>query len=129
MTHQLLTALLTLPVILAMDFVWLGFVARPFYQKQIGTLMGDTKFWAAGIVYLLLVLGLVLFALPHAKTYPQALLWGGLFGLVCYGVYDFTNLAVLKNWTLPISLVDMAWGGVVCACATAAAMFIDKLLK
>ncbi|MEK9159768.1 MAG: DUF2177 family protein [Patescibacteria group bacterium] len=129
MVHQLLTALLTLPVILAMDFVWLGFVARPFYQKQIGILMGETKFWAAGVVYLLLALGLILFALPHAKTYPQALLWGGLFGLIGYGIYDFTNLAVLKNWTLTVSLVDMAWGGVVCAVATCAAMFIDKLLR
>ena len=129
MHHSFFTALFTLPVILALDFVWLGFIARPFYQKQIGILMGETKYWAAGVVYLLLVLGLVLFALPQAKTYPQALLWGGLFGLIGYGTYDFTNLAILKNWTLTISLVDMAWGGVVCALGTAAAMFIDKLLK
>ena len=121
-----LTALLTLPVILALDALWLGVVAKAFYQKQIGALMGQTNTPAAALVYLLLVAGVVLFVLPHAKTAPQALLWGALFGLITYGIYDFTNLAILKNWPLAVSLADMAWGGVVCALASLAAFFIQK---
>jgi uncharacterized membrane protein len=33
-----------------------------------------------------------------------------LFGAVAYAVYDLTNLATLKGFTLKISLIDMAWG-------------------
>lgn len=129
MLHSLLNALLTLPVILAMDLVWLGIITKPFYQKQIGSLMGNMSYGAAAVVYILLALGIVFFVLPQAKNYPQALLWGGLFGLVTYGVYDFTNLAILKQWTLTVSLADVAWGVVVCAAATSAAMYIDKVLR
>lgn len=126
--NTFLTALGTLPVILLMDFIWLGFIARPFYGRQIGSLMGNTNYAAAAVVYILLAAGVVLFALPHAKSYPQALLWGAVFGLITYGIYDFTNLAILKNWTLTISVADMLWGGVVCAVATAAALCLSRLL-
>ena len=33
-----------------------------------------------------------------------------IFGFFAYAVYDLTNLAVLRDWPLGLSLVDMTWG-------------------
>ena len=34
-------------------------------------------------------------------------------GLLVYGVFDMTNMAILKNYPIPFLLADMAWGTVV----------------
>ena len=35
---------------------------------------------------------------------------GALLGLVAYGTYDMSNLSTLKNWSVSVTIVDMAWG-------------------
>jgi uncharacterized membrane protein len=107
---------IALSIFLFIDAIWLGLVAKNFYQKQIGPLMKDINWVSAFLVYALFILGLVvLVLLPgiKTKTMLEIVMLGGLLGLVCYGVYDLTNLATLKNWTLTVTIVDMAWGLVV----------------
>ena len=36
-------------------------------------------------------------------------------GVATYAVYDFTNLAMFKNYTLSFALMDSLWGGVLFA--------------
>ena len=45
---------------------------------------------------------------------------GALFGFFAYATYDLTNLAVVKNWPLGLGILDMAWGTVLSAAASAA---------
>ena len=49
----------------------------------------------------------------------EALGYGALFGLVVYGVYDFTNLSTLRDWPLIVAVVDVAWGMVASAICAA----------
>ena len=35
---------------------------------------------------------------------------GAIMGIVVYGIYDFTNLAILKKYPLAFAVADMAWG-------------------
>lgn len=35
-----------------------------------------------------------------------------LLGLCVYGIYDSTNYALIKNWSLTFSIMDTLWGGV-----------------
>jgi uncharacterized membrane protein len=108
--------LIALPIFFAFDMVWLGLVAKNFYREQIGALMKpDVNFAAAGIFYLVFILGLVLFVIAPAvekQSWMHALVYGMLFGFVCYATYDLTNLAVTKDWPLLVTLVDLAWGAV-----------------
>ncbi len=98
----------------SIDMVWLGFVAKSFYQNQIGFLMRPDINWVAAIIfYLLFIVGLVVFVIRpaiHAESWQQALLFGALFGLISYATYDLTNLATLKNWPILMTIVDMIWG-------------------
>lgn len=99
---------------LAIDLVWLGVLAKDIYQKHIGFLLAPKPNWVAAIVfYLLYVAGVLFFAsYPAYKTglVKNAVIYGALLGLLTYGTYDLTNLAVLKNWPLQITIIDLIWG-------------------
>jgi uncharacterized membrane protein len=111
--------LIALPVFFAVDLIWLIFVARSFYQKQIGFLMKPDINWPAAIIfYLLFIAGLVTFVISPAvdkHSWVHAILFGALFGLITYATYDLTNLATIKGWPLLVTVVDLTWGSVLAA--------------
>lgn len=116
---------------ISLDALWLGVVARSFYLSELGSSMRmlegvfSPRYGAAAIVYALLVLGVIFFVLPDARSVTNVLLRGGLLGLVTYGVYDATNRAILSHWPLGISFFDVAWGVVVCALVSAIGFFVQ----
>ncbi len=95
------------------DLLWLGVIARNFYQSRLGHLLGDVVVWPAAIVFYIVFL----FGLTYFVTYAHfndgvrtILVQGFLFGLVTYGAYDLTNHATLREWPLAVTLIDMLWG-------------------
>jgi uncharacterized membrane protein len=110
-------------VLFGLDFIWLSRMFG-FYQSQmVGLLLDKPRLGYAAAFYAVYVIGVVvLVVLPSASTgsWVNALLGGALLGLVAYGTYDMTNMAVLKGYQLPVALVDMAWGTFVTAVAATA---------
>jgi uncharacterized membrane protein len=95
----------------AIDMVWLGMVAKTFYRQELGALMANPiNVPAALIFYLLFPVGLLIFAIEPARSVTDAAVRGALFGFFAYATYDLTNLATLKDWSLKLSMVDLAWG-------------------
>lgn len=122
---------LTVPVFFAIDLVWLGLVAKNFYQDQIGFLLGPVNWVAALIFYLLFIVGILVFAvLPalDAGSLSKAIILGAFFGFVAYATYDLTNLATVKDWPLMVVFVDMAWGAVLSGSVAAASYLIGSRL-
>jgi len=123
---------IALPVFFAIDMVWLGVVAKDFYRLQIGSLMKPDINWMAAIVfYLIFIVGLVAFVIAPAmekNSWMHALLFGALFGLVCYAAYDLTNLAVAKDWPLLVTIVDLFWGALLAASVSTITYFIARKL-
>lgn len=110
--------LIALAAFTVLDLVWLGFIARPLYNKYIGHHLREQTDWlAAGLFYVMFLAGIVYFVvLPSAQSSSgQVLLRGALFGLVTYGTYELTNRAVVQNWPWPIVFIDIAWGMFLCA--------------
>ena len=114
----------TFVVMVALDMIWLGVVAKSFYQEGIGHLMaGKPVVLVAVAFYILYAIGLVFFAVvatESASGYAKTALYGALFGFFAYATYDLTNLATLKNWPVGLALLDMAWGTVVSAVSAVA---------
>ncbi len=119
--------------IFVMDFCWIGLLMSKFYQNGIGQLLRlkpngglNPILWAALAVYVCLPLGIVTFVLPKAANESAlvAAQWGCVFGLLVYGTYDFTNYSLLKTWPLNITLVDLAWGGILCGTASFVAAWV-----
>jgi uncharacterized membrane protein len=114
--QMFLLYLVTLVVFFLIDMVWLAVVAKGFYRKHLGPLMGPKVVWPAAVLfYLLFIVGLVIFVVRPALVDGQplqALVLGALFGLISYATYDLTNLATLKDWPLIVTVVDLVWGSV-----------------
>jgi uncharacterized membrane protein len=105
---------LTLLVFLAVDFLWLGLIAKRFYQRNLGHLFAEEVNWpAAFLFYMLFIVGLMVFVIYpaiKANSWVQALWMGMLYGLVTYATFDLTNLALFKGWSATIVVVDILWG-------------------
>ena len=108
----------TIPVFFAIDMLWLGVLARNFYQTNLRHLLSPEVNWPAAFVfYFIYIAGILLFAVRpglEAQSLGRACLWGALFGFFTYATYDLTNLATLREWPLSVVLVDIAWGTVLC---------------
>lgn len=104
-------------VMIAIDLLWLGVIAKPLYRDGIGHLMSDTpNIPAALLFYLMFPVGLMIFAVvPNAASaeWSKTLVAGALFGLFTYATYDLTNLATLKGWPIGLAALDIAWGTMV----------------
>ena len=118
---------------LIIDLTWLGVVALNFYNAKLKDLKATDVNWSAAIVfYLLFVAGLLYFVVHPAimqKNIKMAALNGALLGFFAYMTYDLTNLAVIRNWPLDMSLVDIAWGTALgCAVCTVSYLIGSKIL-
>lgn len=121
--------LLTVPVFFLIDMVWLGTVAKSFYQNNLGYLLGPINWPAAIIFYLLFIVGIIIFAVSPAigaGSITKALVLGALFGFFTYATYDLTNLATVKDWPLIVVFVDIAWGMVLSGSVATLSFLIAK---
>ena len=115
-----------------LDAVWLGVLMKNFYRDQLAPIVrlangGIAPNWpAAFVVYVLLGTGIALFVIPRAPTVSLAAGYGALFGLVVYGVYDFTNYSTLRQWPLVLSFADVAWGVAASAACAAAVRIVVR---
>ncbi|SFH56147.1 Uncharacterized membrane protein [Tindallia magadiensis] len=120
-------------VFFSVDLLWLGLIAKPFYQKQIGFLLSSRVNWPAAVIfYLLYIGGMVYFVLRPAlqqDSWVVALYTGALFGFITYATYDLTNLATIKNWPLLVTIVDLLWGTFLGASVSTATFLILESLK
>lgn len=122
----------TLIVFCCCDFVWLGWVAKDYYQSQLGGLLLAQPNWgAAAIFYALYAAGVVFFCISpalDAASLGKAALLGAVLGALAYATYDLSNLATLKGWPLALSLIDIAWGSFVTCVAASAGYEITRLV-
>jgi uncharacterized membrane protein len=113
-------------VFLILDAIWLGVISRNLYQREIGALLlPKPNFVAASVFYVIYVAGLVYFCVVPGvagQSVLRGLLNGAVFGIVAYATYDLTNLATLKGWSTTLVFMDVAWGAVASAAASAAAV-------
>lgn len=114
MSQHLIGAIGVAIAFAAIDLLWLGVIAKPFYSAQLGDLRADQFNIPAAIgFYVMIVAGVTIFALKPAfaeGSLMTAATYGALFGFFAYATYDLTNLATLRNWPVALTFVDMVWG-------------------
>jgi uncharacterized membrane protein len=125
---RLLVAYATMLVLFPlMDFVWFAIVAHGAYQAEIGGLLNPTLQLAPAIgFYALYGAGVLAFVVRPALGRPdwrRTALAAGFFGLVAYGTFDLTCLALIKDFAAPAAALDMAWGAFATTVAASAASF------
>lgn len=111
--HLKLYGLTTL-AFFAIDLVWLGVVAKGFYDRHLGSILREDVVWSAAVAfYLLYIAGIVVFAiLPALEAHSpgRAVALGAFLGLVAYATFDLTSMALIRGFNWTVVGVDLVWG-------------------
>lgn len=132
MKQDIIVAAIGMLTFIVADGLWLGLLMTNFYRDQMAPIArlsngGFAPNWpAAVVVYVMLGVGIAGFVVPRSSDLASAAAHGALFGLVVYGVYDFTNYSTLRQWPLLLAVVDLAWGVVASAGCAAVAWSLTR---
>ena len=129
MNRYVVLYLATLIVLIPIDFLFLGLVAKGFFSSQVGDMLGEIRLTPAILFYLLYVIGILVFVSGQAgATWQSTLLYGGLFGFFCYATFELTSLSLLKHWTWPVVMVDVSWGTFVTGVSSTVGLLIANAI-
>ena len=132
MKTLVLSYFVTLVVMVALDFVWLGRMGDVLYRPVMGDMaLPGFRIAPAIAFYLLFAGGVVYFAVAPALAgggARDAALNGAVFGFCAYATYDLTNQATLKNWSTMLSAIDMGWGAALTAASATTAYFVVSVV-
>lgn len=122
--------LTTLVVCVAVDFIWLKTTSDTLYRPVMGDMLAaQPRLGAAVAFYLLYALGVTIFVGAPAlksRAWSHTVIYGALFALFCYMTYDLTNQATLRNWSIVLTLSDIAWGMFLTALSATVALFVTR---
>lgn len=85
-----------------------------------------------GFSYILMTFGIYFFVYKNINKnnwVNETLIKGFLFGLVLYGVFDMTNLAIFKNYPIYTALIDMFWGSILMSISTFLTYYLIEIRK
>tara|TARA_B100001057_G_scaffold494174_1_gene590192 strand:+ start:747 stop:1184 length:438 start_codon:yes stop_codon:yes gene_type:complete len=129
----LVASLLASLIFLIIDVIWLSFATKSFYRPLLGDLIigpsDKPVLWAAALFYILYVIGMALVVIQpciNSDSIFKTVYTGFIFGLVAYGTYNLTNMAVVKGWSPTVTFVDMFWGGSLTAISATTGLYIAK---
>jgi uncharacterized membrane protein len=98
-------------IVLVLDFIAFKlFITAHFSKlvKQVQHSDMSVNYFGAGFAYLFITLTIYIFIIKGNLSLLQA----GLLGFFIYGIYETTNFAILKDWTIVTILIDSIWGGI-----------------
>ena len=98
------------------DSVYLQLI-RSYFEKQIQDVQGSAikvNFLGVALCYIFLIIGINYFIIKPHRSINDAF----LLGLIIYGVYETTNYALFKNWSIITVIIDTLWGGLLFASTT-----------
>ena len=131
-----ITQFIIIAIILGVfDYIWLNFIFLKYWKKMINNIQlkpMNVKSQYILPAYILMTISIVFFALPKISNdniVLDSLKYGGLLGLVIYGIFDLTNLVVFEKYTLNIAIVDISWGTFLFAITTYISKIILNKLK
>lgn len=131
-SQMFLLYFVTLVVFAAVDLLWVWSISRRMYRSNMeGLLRAKFNVIPAVIFYLLYVIGMMIFVIVPAfnnTSLGQAMGMGVLFGLFTYGTYALVNLAVIRDWSLLVVLVDLIEGMFVTGLACTVAFYLSQVI-
>ena len=96
---------------LFIDSVYLSNIGGPMFDNMVKKIQKDDmklNIYGAIGAYILMILALYKFIIVERKPPTDAF----ILGVCIYGVFDFTNYAIFKNYSLIVGLLDVLWGGI-----------------
>ena len=127
--------LIAIVLFIVVDIPYL-YLNNKTYSKATMDISGQSsytkRYYSALLVYVAIALGTFVLVLPRVRTNTiknmiiDSLIFGGVFGLSSYAIFDFTMHFMFNKWSFIISIMDSVWGGVLCSIVTFILAYIYK---
>jgi uncharacterized membrane protein len=114
-------------IILLLDLLWLKYAVKNLWEDNVRSVQKsdmqvDVKY--ALLSYIVIIIGVYLFVVNKTNV-KEGMIYGFIYGFILYAVFDFTNLAIFKDFSLKTAVIDMLWGGFL----TSVAVGVTKYLS
>lgn len=103
--------------VIILDILWVSLLRKYVISNDIKLLLAlKVNPLAAVLTWIFLVIGCYWFVVIPTQWYtlPLVFAYGAFFGLIVYGIYEFTNKALLFAWNWKLVVWDIVWGMVLC---------------
>lgn len=108
------------------DSIYLNIV-KNYFSNQIKSIQGypiKMNYLATLFCYIFLIFGINYFIIKPNRSVQDAF----LLGIVIYGVFETTNMALFSKWSWITVIMDTTWGGLLFAITTYLVKKITSLL-
>jgi len=127
--------IISMLIFFMLDMAWIGFIAKGIYFKSYANWLRLENgrllpvWWAIIIIYAVFAFATLTFVVPLSNgLLLHAIFYGAALGFVIYGVYDFTCVAIFKDWPVMMAFVDWLWGTILCAISAALTVYASRLM-
>ena len=127
--------IISMLVFFILDMTWIGYISKDMYFKSYANWLRLDNggllpvWWATVIIYALFAFATLTLVVPLSQgSLLSALFYGASLGLVIYGVYDFTCVAIFKDWPVMMAFVDWLWGTFLCAVSAAITVYVSRFI-
>jgi len=95
-------------MILDIIFLWIisNKVSKLIFQIQGSRI--NLNIWSSLVVYVFICMQIYYFIFINNAS----LMYAFILGASTYGIYEFTNMSILKHWDYRMAIIDTLWGGV-----------------
>ena len=110
-------------IFIVMDSIYL-YLIKNYFATQVKIVQGSPmklNIIATLICYVILIFGINYFIIRPDRSVKDAF----LLGLLIYGVFETTNMALFTKWAWLTVIMDTLWGGILFAVTTS----IIKIIK
>ena len=114
-------------LVVVIDSLYLNSI-KGYFGKQISSVQKSPMkldMTATVLAYVFIVFGINYFIIRKRASVTDAF----LLGLVIYGIYEFTNKALLSKWTYTTVAIDTIWGGILFSLVTYLTYMAERTLK
>ena len=77
------------------------------------------------LCYIVIIIGVYMFVVKKTTSVKEGMIYGFVYGLILYAVFDFTNLAIFKDFSLRTAVIDILWVGVLTSVAVGATKYLS----
>lgn len=113
-------------LVVAVDSFYLNMV-KGHWENQVRDVQKSAmkiNLTGAALSYIFIIFALNYFILRKNASVGDAF----LLGLAIYGIFEFTNMAIFKEWQLYTVITDTLWGGALFAIVTYMTYLLEKII-